>query len=67
MQQAAHRSWRKSSYSSAGGPECVEIALAVTQAAVRDSKNHATGVLTFASAEWSRFVDRAKDGGFDPR
>jgi hypothetical protein len=50
--------WRKSSRSSGGGANCVEVAwpkAAVT--AVRDSKN--TGpVLTFPAAAWSAFLDR---------
>ncbi|WP_199438904.1 DUF397 domain-containing protein [Umezawaea beigongshangensis] len=57
--------WRKSSWSSAGGPECVEVALGGSWAAVRDSKNAAAGALGFTSAGWERFLGAAKDGEFD--
>lgn len=61
------REWRKSTRSSAGGPECVEIALEPTGAGVRDSKNRTGGELGFGSAQWSRFVGTAKNGAFDAR
>lgn len=57
--------WRKSSRSSASGPECVEIALAGTRALVRDTKNRRGAVLAFATPPWSRFVDRTKAGRHD--
>jgi hypothetical protein len=61
------REWRKSSRSSAGGPECVEIALDPTGAGVRDSKNRAGGELDFGVAQWARFTTIAKNGAFDLR
>ncbi|MGM1057700.1 DUF397 domain-containing protein [Saccharothrix sp. Mg75] len=61
------REWRKSTRSSAGGPECVEIALDTARAGVRDSKNRAGGELDFGSAQWSRFLGSAKAGALDPR
>jgi hypothetical protein len=61
------REWRKSTRSSAGGPECVEIALAPTGAGVRDSKNPTGGELDFAATPWVRFVGTAKNGVIDPR
>lgn len=61
------REWRKSTRSSAGGPECVEIALEPTGAGVRDSKNRTGGELGFGSTQWSRFVGTAKNGAFDAR
>lgn len=61
------RQWRKSTRSSAGGPECVEIALSPGAAGVRDSKNRTGGELGFGFAQWSRFVGTAKDGAFDRR
>ncbi|GAA1270815.1 DUF397 domain-containing protein [Saccharothrix xinjiangensis] len=61
------REWRKSSRSSAAGPECVEIALDAAGAGVRDSKNRAGGGLGFGFAQWSRFVLTAKNGVFDLR
>ncbi len=61
------RQWRKSTRSSAGGPECVEIALDPNGAGVRDSKNRTGGGLDFGVAQWSRFVVSAKGGAFDSR
>ncbi|MFI9816403.1 DUF397 domain-containing protein [Saccharothrix variisporea] len=57
--------WRKSKRSSASGPECVEIALSGTGAAVRDSKNRGAGALSFGSVQWERFVEVAKRGRYD--
>jgi hypothetical protein len=61
------RDWRKSTRSSAGGPECVEIALGTTGAGVRDSKNRTGGELDFGVTQWSRFVGTVKHGAFDAR
>ena len=61
------RQWRKSARSSAGGPECVEIALDHVRAGVRDSKNRTGGELGFGFTQWSRFVGTAKNGAFDSR
>ncbi|CAM3500831.1 DUF397 domain-containing protein [Kibdelosporangium persicum] len=52
--------WRKSSHSGAGN-DCVEIALAHTEARVRDSKNPEAGVLRFESAVWTAFLATTKD------
>lgn len=43
----------------------MEIALAGSGAAVRDTKNRTAGALTFDNAEWGRFLGAAKDGAFD--
>ncbi|PSL57925.1 uncharacterized protein DUF397 [Saccharothrix carnea] len=59
------RQWRKSTRSSAGGPECVEIALDRDAAGVRDSKNRTGGELGFGFTQWSRFVRTAKNGVLD--
>ena len=56
--------WRKSSRSNGQG-QCVEIALAPTAVAVRDSKHPTGAVLTFTPAEWAAFVAGAKAGEFD--
>lgn len=61
------RQWRKSTRSSAGGPECVEIALDRNGVGVRDSKDRTGGGLDFGFAQWSRFVDAAKSGTADRR
>jgi hypothetical protein len=56
--------WRKSSYSGAGN-DCVELVVARTGAAVRDSKNPETGHIAFANAEWDTFVGVIKEGRLD--
>jgi len=58
--------WKKSSRSNGnGGSNCVEVAFLGTDVAVRDSKNRSGPALTFTKAEWTAFVDSAKDGEFD--
>ena len=52
--------WRKSSYSG-GGNDCVEIAMAPAVTAVRDSKNADGPRLHFNSANWSAFLEGAKN------
>jgi hypothetical protein len=55
--------WFKSSYS-AGNGDCVEVASRVGDSrAVRDSKTPSGPMLSFPAAEWSAFVDMAKNGG----
>lgn len=60
--------WFKSSHSSNDGPECVEVAVARTRAAVhiRDSKNTAAAHLTVAEAAWADFVGFATREGHRP-
>ncbi|NKZ04002.1 DUF397 domain-containing protein [Actinomadura latina] len=59
--------WRKSSYSTTDGTNCVEVAAHALSPDVlaRDSKNPSGPVLSFTSAEWSAFLDEAKRGAFD--
>ncbi|MFI9804944.1 DUF397 domain-containing protein [Streptomyces sp. NPDC052301] len=55
--------WRKSSYSSDQGGECVEVAeLAEATVAVRDSKTPAGPILTLDPAAFSTFVHWASTG-----
>lgn len=54
--------WRKSSRSSAGGPDCVEIALVPSGAAIRDSKNADGARLAFGGPGWDTFLAAAKNG-----
>ncbi|WP_347943124.1 DUF397 domain-containing protein [Sphaerisporangium sp. TRM90804] len=54
--------WRKSSYSSGNGGDCVEIASFSAGVAVRDSKNPSGPVLTVSSGAWSAFVGGVKAG-----
>jgi len=58
--------WKKASRSNGnGGNNCVEVAFLDTGVAVRDSKNRSGPALMFTPAEWTAFVDSAKDGEFD--
>jgi hypothetical protein len=56
--------WRKAQRSVNNG-ECVELARADGMIAVRDSKNPTGPVLMYTPAEWSAFLDGAKNGEFD--
>ena len=54
-------SWRKSSYSSGNGGECVEVASPEGAVAVRDTKQNGTGpVLRFSPGAWRRFARQVK-------
>ena len=53
--------WRKSTRSGGNGGECVEVADNLPGiVAVRDSKDLAGPVLTFAPAAWTAFVNAAR-------
>jgi hypothetical protein len=55
--------WRKASYSSTNGGNCVEVARNLPGAvAVRDSKDPAGPALAFTPQEWSTFTARIKAG-----
>ncbi|MFL6142432.1 MAG: DUF397 domain-containing protein [Labedaea sp.] len=54
--------WRKSSRSGAGN-DCVELVVAGSGAAVRDSKNPEVGHLSFADAGWQAFLGVLKKEG----
>ncbi|WP_326817520.1 DUF397 domain-containing protein [Streptomyces sp. NBC_01762] len=53
--------WFKSSYSSGGGGECVEVAAAVEAVHIRDSKVRSGPVLMVTPQAWARFVGLAAD------
>jgi hypothetical protein len=58
--------WKKASRSNGnGGNNCVEVAFLDAGVAVRDSKDRSGPALMFTEAEWTAFVDSAKDGEFD--
>lgn len=58
--------WKKGSRSNgSGGNNCVEVAILDAVVAVRDSKDRSGPALIFTSAEWTAFVNSAKDGEFD--
>lgn len=53
--------WRKASYS-AGNGECVEVASALGQVSVRDSKDPEGPVLTYSADAFQSFLDAARVG-----
>ena len=58
--------WFKSSRSSGGTDNCVEVAFAGDVVGVRDTKQKGAGpILSFTRAEWEAFIGGAKDGEFD--
>ncbi|GAA2804117.1 DUF397 domain-containing protein [Streptomyces showdoensis] len=56
--------WRKASYSSDTGGECIEVADLTAHVAVRDSKNPAGPVFLAAPAAFAAFVTAAAEGRF---
>ncbi|MEU5845237.1 DUF397 domain-containing protein [Saccharopolyspora shandongensis] len=56
--------WRKSSRSSGGSANCVEVANLVDATAVRDSKNPDGPALVFGAGTFSAFLDGIKAGRF---
>jgi hypothetical protein len=56
--------WRKSSHSGAQN-DCVELIVARTGAAVRDSKNPEAGHVAFATTDWDAFLGVVKEGRLD--
>ena len=57
--------WRKSSYSSGNGGQCVEVARNLADlVAVRDSKNPAGPALVFTPQEWRAFLDGVRADEF---
>jgi Domain of unknown function (DUF397) len=58
--------WRKSSYSSANGGQCVEVARNLPGVvAVRDSKDPDGPKLMFSRGVWRLFTAAVRDGEFD--
>ncbi|MEU3020535.1 DUF397 domain-containing protein [Nocardiopsis sp. NPDC007018] len=55
----SHLHFRKSSYSSARGQDCVEVADTPGMSAVRDTQNRAAGHLLFPGSEWAALVKAA--------
>ncbi|WP_340379917.1 DUF397 domain-containing protein [Streptomyces sp. SS7] len=57
---ASEPAWFKSSYSSSGDGDCVEVAPRPHQILVRDSKDKARGPhLTLSPTAWAEFVAHA--------
>lgn len=57
--------WRKASYSSTNGGNCVEVARNLPSVvAVRDSKNPSGGALMISPAAWRAFAAGVRAGEF---
>jgi len=57
--------FRKSSYSGAVNPACVEVGFVTAEVLMRDSKDPDGPILHFTTAEWNAFVSGVKAGEFD--
>jgi hypothetical protein len=55
-------SWRKASYSSGNGGDCIEVASAPRTVAVRDSKDPYGPALAFSPGRWQEFTRTVKTG-----
>lgn len=51
-------SWRKCSRSGANSTDCVEVAFAEVEAAIRDSKNPAGPILILTPGSWRAFTQQ---------
>jgi hypothetical protein len=56
--------WLKANRSTANG-QCVEIASAVGNIAIRDSKDPDGPILVYTASEFRAFLDGARNGEFD--
>jgi len=54
--------WRKSSYTTSNGGNCVEVAGRESRVLVRDTKDRMGPMLRFAPEAWRRFAERVKAG-----
>ncbi|MDA2806276.1 DUF397 domain-containing protein [Nocardiopsis suaedae] len=54
------RVWRKSSYSTGQGGECVEVAPSPAFQGMRDSKHPDASALFLPSSEWAAFLTAAR-------
>jgi Domain of unknown function (DUF397) len=62
----SHVTWRKASYSTSNGGNCIEVAVVPPSAvAVRDSKDPDGPKLAFTPDDWRAFVAGVKAGEFD--
>jgi len=57
--------FRKSSFSGAVNPACVEVGFVTAEVLLRDSKDQDGPVLHFSPDEWTAFTAGVKDGQFD--
>jgi hypothetical protein len=56
----ANLNWRKSSYSSGSGAECVEVGQSPGAIAVRDTQDRHGRTLAFTTNAWRKFADQIK-------
>ena len=63
--EAMNPSWRKSSYSSGNGGECVEAGHVPGVILVRDTTNRDGGTLRFTVAAWTGLVTDVRAGKLD--
>lgn len=54
--------WRKSSYTTSNGGNCVEVAGRESRVLVRDTKDRTGPMLRLAPEAWRRFAERVKAG-----
>jgi hypothetical protein len=59
--------WRKSSYSSSNGGECIEVAGHARRVLVRDTKNRAGTVLRFSPDAWKAFTAKVQRSLAEPQ
>ncbi|WP_081748686.1 DUF397 domain-containing protein [Nocardiopsis sp. CNT312] len=59
---ATPSNWRKSSYSSSHGQNCVEVADLSHGVAVRDTQNRKSGHITFGAEAWSALLGTMRTG-----
>jgi Domain of unknown function (DUF397). len=58
--------WRKSTYSTGTGGNCVEIAVNLPYiVAIRDSKNPCGSALCVTPSAWKDFITRVAEGDFN--
>jgi hypothetical protein len=55
--------WRKASYSSNGGGNCVEVADHRNRVLVRDTQSRSGPILWFSPDAWRTLVDQVRAGG----
>src|SRR5690242_375741 len=58
-------SWHKSTFSSDGSGNCVEVALLGETVLVRNSRHPGGVVLSFTLAEWGAFLAGVRNGEFE--
>lgn len=63
METAKSLTWRRSSYSTSNGGNCVEVAATLHAVAVRDSKDPCAATLAFTRGKWLAFTHRIRVHG----